>query len=116
MDAAFNMSRKVSLDAVVSYIHDALSQEGDSILIPRDVLSTILDAVTQSVNTEKALAWVEADCLSVRSRLEAYKRADDLVVEELCQAREKITAFARNKFSDVSISAPVCLLIEIRYP
>ncbi|KAB8270235.1 hypothetical protein BDV30DRAFT_215485 [Aspergillus minisclerotigenes] len=94
------MSRKVSLDAVVSHIHDALSQEGDSILIPRDVLSTILDAVTQSVNTEKALAWVEADCLSVRSRLEAYKRADDLVVEELCQAREKITAFARNKFSD----------------
>ncbi|KAE8323934.1 hypothetical protein BDV39DRAFT_195453 [Aspergillus sergii] len=94
------MSSKVSLDAVVSHIHDALSQEGDSILIPRDVLSIILDAVTQSANTEKALARVEADCLSVKCRLEAYKRADDLVVEELCQARNKITAFARNKFSD----------------
>ncbi|KAK6812762.1 hypothetical protein RU639_011400 [Aspergillus parasiticus] len=58
------MSNKVSLDAVVSHIHDALSQEEDTILVPRDLLSTILDALTQSVNTEKALARVEADCLS----------------------------------------------------
>ncbi|OGM50353.1 putative histidine kinase 1 [Aspergillus bombycis] len=61
-----SMSRKSPLDAVVSHIHDALSQEGESILIQREVLSTILDAATQSTHTERALAQVEADYLSVR--------------------------------------------------
>ncbi|KAE8418279.1 hypothetical protein BDV36DRAFT_254468 [Aspergillus pseudocaelatus] len=94
------MASKFALDVVVSHLHDALSQVGDSILISREVLSTILDAVTQSANTERALSQVEAGYLSVRCRLEAYKRADDLVAKELCQARKEVTAFARNKLSD----------------
>ena len=109
MDAVFNMSSKSALDVVVPHLHDALSQEGDSILISREVLSTILDAVSQSANTERALSQVEAGYLSVRCRLEAYKRADDLVAKELCQARKEVTAFARNKLSDVSATTPVLL-------
>ncbi|KAB8264032.1 hypothetical protein BDV32DRAFT_118031 [Aspergillus pseudonomiae] len=94
------MFRKLPLDAAVSHIHDALCQEGDDILIPRDVLSTILDAVTQSAHTERALAQVEADYLSVRCKLETYRRVDDLVAEELCRTRQEITAFVGNKLSE----------------
>lgn len=103
------MFRKLPLDAAVSHIHDALCQEGDDILIPRDVLSTILDAVTQSAHTERALAQVEADYLSVRCKLETYRRVDDLVAEELCRTRQEITAFVGNKLSEVSVTTPVLL-------
>ncbi|KAE8383208.1 hypothetical protein BDV26DRAFT_303519 [Aspergillus bertholletiae] len=94
------MSDKLPLDAIASCIHDALRQEGDSILVPREVLSTALDALIQYANTGKDLAQVEADCASVRCRLEAYQGVDVLVAKELRQARKEIAAFARNKLSD----------------
>ncbi|KAE8387968.1 hypothetical protein BDV23DRAFT_185830 [Aspergillus alliaceus] len=94
------MSGKLVLDAAVSHLNDALKQEGDDIHVSREVLSTILVALTQSVKTENTLTQIKKDFCFLRCDLERYREADNLVAEGLYEARKSITAISRNKFSD----------------